>query len=156
MRTIVPWRLGRKPVTLGMISAGLAAICYGSSQFLARRLVTQYAPPLVVASLATLTGMVILGTLSNKSLVKDRRAPKRTILFMVLAGFAASSGTAFSFSALRLAPVIVVSPITSINPLVALALAHLFLQRVEKVTFRIWAGAALVVSGIILVTLGSV
>lgn len=155
MRILIPKRLSERPVALGMMAASLAAVCYGSSQYIARQLVTQYAPPLVIASMALFTGLVILSSVTVPTLVKDRHAPRRAILFMILAGFAASAGVAFSFSALSHAPVVVVAPVSSVTPLISLALAHIFLQRLERITRRTWLGALLVVAGVILVTLGS-
>ena len=144
-----------RPVLLGSIAAGAAAICYGSSQFLGRLLVTEQAPPLVVATFAMLSGTVVLAAASNRSLVRDRRAPRRAWLLMVLAGLASSAGVMFNLFALKLAPVVIVSPVSAVSPLIALGLAHIFLQRLEKITRRMWLGAALVVVGVILVTLGS-
>lgn len=155
MRTLIPERLSQRPVALGMIASGLAAICYGTSQYIARQLVTQYDHALVIASMALFAGLVILSSVTSQTLVKDRHAPRRAVLFMILSGFAASAGVAFSFSALRLAPVVIVAPISSVTPLISLALAHIFLRSLEKITRRTWLGALLVVAGIILVTLGS-
>ena len=156
MRSIIAsLRIGQRPVLLGSMAAGLAAVAYGSSQFLARYLVTEQAPPLVVATFALMAGMMILASVSARGLLQDRRASRRSFLFMALAGLSASAGVAFNFSALSLAPVVVVAPVTSITPLVSLGLAHIFLQRQERITPRIWAGAALVVVGVILITLGA-
>ena len=156
MRSIMAsFHIGQKPVLLGSIAAGLAAMAYGSSQFLARYLVTEQAPPLVVATFALMAGMMILASVSAKGLLQDRRAPRRSFLFMALAGLSASAGVAFNFSALGLAPVVVVAPVTSVTPLISLGLAHIFLQRLERITLRIWMGAALVVAGVILITLGA-
>lgn len=155
MRSLIPQRLSQRPVALGMTASGMAAVSYGTSQYIARQLVTEYAPALVIASMALFAGLVILASVTSQTLVKDRHAPRRAVLFMVLAGFAASSGVAFSFSALSRAPVVVVAPISSVTPLISLALAHVFLQRLERITLRIWLGALLVVAGVILVTLGS-
>ena len=58
------------------------------------------------------------------------------------------------FWALTEAPVVVVSPITGINPLVAILLAHVFLQRLEHVTKRTIVGGILVVAGVALVAIG--
>lgn len=148
-------RVAQRPVVLGIIASILAAIAYGFSQFLARQLVTGQVPSLVVATFGLLTGMLVLGALSVRGLVQDRRAPRRAFLLTALAGLCASAGVALSYSALSMAPVVVVAPVTAINPLVSLGLAHLFLQRLERITARIWAGAGLVVVGVVLVTLGT-
>ena len=54
------------------------------------------------------------------------------------------------------APIAVVTPLASLNPLVTLALTHLFLQQLERVTPRVVLGTVFAVSGVILVVLGSV
>ena len=149
------WKVAQQPVVLGMLSSGLAAICYGSSQFLARKLVTEQAPPLVVATYSLMAGMVILALVTHRGVIKDRRAPKRAFLLMALAGLAASAGVTFNLLALSRAPVVIVAPVSSITPLVSLALAHIFLQRLERVTMRIWLGAALVVAGVVIIAVGA-
>ncbi len=153
---ISSWRVAQRPVAMGMISSGLAAVCYGSSQFLARKLVTEQAPPFVVATYALMAGMVILAVVTHRGIIKDRRAPRRAFLLMVLAGLATSAGVTFNLLALSRAPVVIVAPVSSITPLVSLALAHIFLQRLERVTLRIWLGAALVVAGVVIIAVGSV
>ena len=141
---------------MGTISAMLATLAYGNSQFLARKLVAEQAPPLVVTTYALFVGMLVLSILSYRSLARDKRASKKGLLLMALAGATASSGVALTFTALSLAPLVVVSPVVSINPLISLGLAHYFLQRLERITLRIWIGAGLVVAGVTLVTIGSV
>jgi drug/metabolite transporter (DMT)-like permease len=149
------WQVAQRPVVMGMISSGLAAVCYGSSQFLARKLVTEQAPPFVVATYALLAGMVVLSVVTHRGIIKDRRAPRRAFLMMALAGLATTAGVTFNLLALSRAPVVIVAPVSSITPLVSLALAHIFLQRLERVTPRIWLGAALVVAGVATIAVGS-
>ena len=148
-------RLNSRPIVLGMTLALMAATAYGSSQFLARQIVTEHAPPLVVATVALFVGFVVLTALANKNIVKDRKAPRKAFLFLVLSGIAASSGVTFNYSALSLAPVVVVAPVSSVSPLISLGLAYVFLKQLERITLRIWIGASLVVGGVMLVTLGS-
>ena len=78
-------RLTQRPVALGTVLAALAAVAYGSTQFLARHIVTHYAPPLVVATLALATGTIVLGLAGNRTFAKDRRASKRAFAFLALA-----------------------------------------------------------------------
>ena len=60
---------------------------------------------------------------------------------------------ALLYFALSKAPVVVISPVVAISPLVSLALAHLFLQRLEKITVRTVVGTLLVVLGVAIVAL---
>jgi len=146
----------RNKVLVGTVAAMLGATCYGSSQFLVRQIVTTHdIPPLIIATYALLFGLIVLTTLSQNTIKQDRRAPMRGFIFMALAGLTASVGVGFNYSALGIAPVVIVAPVSAASPLISLALAHLFLQRLEKITFRIWMGTLLVVGGVILVTLGS-
>ena len=156
MRTTIPYQyLARRPVLLGSAAAGFAAVSYGVTHYLARILVTEQAPPLVVATFALLAGLLLLGAFSHRSLIHDRHAPKRAFLSVALAGLAASAGVALSFTALSIAPVIIVSPVVSVTPLVSLVLAHLFLKRLERITPRMWIGSVMVVVGVIFVTMGA-
>jgi uncharacterized membrane protein len=72
---------------------------------------------------------------------------------MALSGVASAWGVAFLFYAFREAPVVLVAPISSSYPLFAIVLTHLFLQRLEKVTPRTAAGAAMVVAGVAIITI---
>lgn len=57
------------------------------------------------------------------------------------------------FAAIAVAPVAVVFPIMQTSPLVVAVISFLFLQRLERVTLRLVAGALIVVVGAIAVTL---
>ena len=58
------------------------------------------------------------------------------------------------YTALARAPVILASPIVATYPLIAMILAHIFLQRLERVTLRMVLGAILVAVGFSFVVLG--
>ena len=144
-----------RPVVVGYVFAIAAAMSYGTTHFLARKLVSEVAPPLVTASFALLFGTLFLFLLTYRDIPMVKKAPGRAILFIILAGVFASSGVALMFSALSLEPVVTVSPIASIQPLIALALTHLFLQRLERVTLRIIVGAVLVTGGVVLIAVSN-
>ena len=72
-----------------------------------------------------------------------------------LSGILSASGVAFLYIAMSNAPVVVVSPVIAINPLVTLVLAHFFLQRLERITARTLLGTALVVGGVVVVTVST-
>ena len=74
---------------------------------------------------------------------------------MALAGTAATAGITTNFFALSHAPVATVAPVLATSPLFALIFTHLFLQRLERVTPRLWIGAGLMVVGIALITLSN-
>ena len=52
------------------------------------------------------------------------------------------------------APVALVTTVSSSYPLMAIAMVHFFMQRLERVTLRTLLGSALVVVGIALVSVG--
>ena len=139
------------PLAIRYVMALGSAIAYGLSHTLSRKVVTEIASPLVTIAFALLFGLIFLGILSMREVARDSRPSKKGIFFIFLAGLASASGVTFMYLALSKSPVSVVSPIAATNPLIALALSHLFLQRLERITWRIALGALMVVSGVILI-----
>ncbi|PZC50432.1 MAG: putative membrane protein [Chloroflexi bacterium] len=155
MTNVLNKAINEKPVTTGMLLALMAATAYGSSQFLAKQIVTEIAPPSVVATVGLFSGFVVLMGLSIGNLPKDRKAPKKAVVFLILSGIASSAGVTFLYTALELAPVVIVAPVSSVTPLISLSLAHIFLPKMESITAKTWVGAILVVAGVSLITIGS-
>lgn len=143
---------GRRTVLTGVVFAMLAALCYAGTSVIARHLVTGDTKPLVTAFLAALVGISVMTLYSVRDARRDRHAPKRGFALMALAG---TAGITTNFFALSHAPVATVAPMLSVNPLFALVLTHLFLQRLERVTRRLWIGAGLVVVGVALIALSN-
>ncbi|MCZ6788775.1 MAG: DMT family transporter [Chloroflexi bacterium] len=141
-----------RPVLLGMVIAVAAAMSYGSSQVIARQLVTESVAPLVVSFLSMAFGVGFFAVQGTQGFRKDRGAPRRAFAFMALAGAAGSAASATTVIALSYAPVATVSPVVGASPLISVLLAHRFLQRLERVTPRLWIGVAMVVAGITLIT----
>ncbi len=73
--------------------------------------------------------------------------------WFLAAGVAISLGMACIYYALDLGKVSVVIPISSIGPFFSLVFAALFLRDVERVTLRIVLAAALIIGGVLLLTL---
>ena len=144
----------RRQIIIGLLSALAAAVAYGVTQTIARSLVTTTVPATVTATYTIFFGMLILFVMSFRNLAKDLRAPRSALGMMALAGIASSFGVFFMFTALSKAPVTLASPIAAVNPLIAIVLTHIFLQRLERVTPRMVAGAVLVIIGVVLVILG--
>ncbi|HIN06426.1 MAG TPA: hypothetical protein EYM65_09355 [Dehalococcoidia bacterium] len=61
----------------------------------------------------------------------------------------------YRFLALSRAPVTVVSPINASSPLITLALAHIFLRRLESLNWTLVLGTLISVGGVVLVVLGA-
>ena len=145
----------RRRVLLGYFAGFGAAACYGSLTLVGRKIVTDFAPPLVATGFSMLFGAMILGILVHRHAIVDLPlAPKRGWLMVVLAGCASTWGVSFWFLALKESPVVLVAPLVGASPLVSIVLTHLFLQRLERVTWRTVIGALLVVAGVALVVLG--
>ena len=64
-------------------------------------------------------------------------------------------GVSFWYLAFNEAPVVLVAPAAGTYPLVAILLSYIFLQRLERVTWRIVLGAVLVVGGVALIATGT-
>ncbi|MBI4232819.1 MAG: DMT family transporter [Chloroflexi bacterium] len=138
----------------GYMAAVGAAIAYGGAHVIARRIV-QDVPPLVGSAFSLTAGAVLLVVLFRQALLREQgAAPPRAYLYIVLAGLVSACGSIALYWALSKAPVVVVSPIVGTNPLVSILLSRLFLQRTERVTWRIVLGALLVVGGVALIALG--
>jgi len=141
---------------LGMVSSLSAAVCFGTTFVISRHVVVEYTSAPVAAFLSILFGAVLMSIIMGRDLFKDRHAPKRGFLLMTLAGICGAVGAMGNFFALSHAEVTIVSPITATSPLIILLVAHLFLQRLERVTPRIWLGAILVVVGVVIITFSNV
>ena len=142
-------------VVLGYAAALGAAFCYGAAAVIAGKIVDDYSSPMVGAAFSLLFGTLIIAFLFGKTAVADiAAAPRRALGLIGLAGVAATWGVSFWFLALDKAPVVLVAPLTGTHPLWSIALAHLFLQRMDRVTWRTAMGALMLVAGIALIADG--
>ena len=152
-------RLGlieRRPRLFGYLAAFGAAWAYGTITVLGRVAVTDLTVPLVTATYTMLVGFIVMGLFSSRSIpVMLRDAPRRALLSVAVGGLFMSSGVAFLYLALSKAPVIVVSPVFALNPVVALVLAHFFLQRLERITLPLVLGTLFAVGGVVTVIIGT-
>ncbi|MFC2004942.1 EamA family transporter [Chloroflexota bacterium] len=133
------------------IGAGLA---YGISSVLIRHGVGDMAPPLVGAAISMLSGTLGLLVLGGRGIKAGLTGSRKAIVLLLCSGLAAGCGIISSFFALSMAPVVVIGPLQSISPLFALVWSWLFIRHLEKITPRLVLGSILVVSGVILITLG--
>lgn len=141
-----------KWVIQGYFLAIGAAMSYGGSQVVAKMIVGNI-PPLVGAAFALLFGTLILGMLTARDVIRPNNAPLKSYVWMATAGLVASSGVAAMFLGLSKAPVVIISPLISINPLLAILLSQLFIRNLERFTWRVPAGALLIVLGVMVITL---
>ena len=145
----------QRQLLLGYLAALGAAFCYGSVTLVGRKIVTEFAPPMVGTAFSMLFGTIILGLLVHRHAIVDvPRATRRGLLMVGLAGLASTFGVSFWFLALNESRVVLVAPLVGTSPLLSIALTHFFLQRLERVTWRTVSGAVLVVFGAALVVIG--
>ena len=145
----------QRQLLLGYVAALGAAFCYGSVTLVARKIVTEFAPPMVGTAFSMLFGTIILGLLVHRHAFEDLpRTPRRGLLMVGLAGLASTFGVSFWFLALNESRVVVVAPLVGTSPLLSIALTHFFLKRLERVTWRTVFGGLLVVFGVAFVVIG--
>ena len=138
---------------IGYVLAAAASIAYGASLVLAKQVVED-TPPLLGAAIGMTFGMVALAVISAPDLRRDRGTRGRAFVWAGLGGLAAGGGITLMFMGMSRAPVVVVAPIIAMNPLTAILFAQLFIRGMERLTWRLLVGAALVVAGVIIIGLG--
>ena len=142
-------------LVLGYAAALGAAFCYGAAAVIAGKIVDDYSSPMVGAAFSMLFGALIVAVIFRKTAFAEiATAPRRALGLMVLAGVAATWGVSFWFLALDNAPVVLVAPLSGTHPLWSILLAHLFLQRIERVTWRTLLGTLMLVAGVALIAVG--
>jgi drug/metabolite transporter (DMT)-like permease len=142
--------------TLGYLLAIGAAASFASRDVISRHVVSSIAPPLVTAGFALAIGGGMLLAVVHRDVAHSlRHLPGRYIIICGLAGICQGLAVASLFQALSRAPVTVVSPINASSPLITLALAHLFLRRLESVNLLLVMGTVLSVGGVVMVVLGA-
>ena len=148
------WRRDRRSI-LGYAMAIGAAASYGGSNLVAKALSQEFGSPLVVAAFGMLGGVIVLSPIAGRGALAGLRTARAGWVFMTLSGLASAAAVISLYFALSWSEVVIVSPISSTNPLVTLLLAHLFLARLEHVTRQLFLGTLLTVLGVVLVVVGS-
>ena len=138
---------------IGYLLATGASISYGASLVLAKQVVEDV-PALIGSSIGMIFGMLVLAVLSAKNMTRDRGSSRRSFVWSGLSGLAAGGGIALMFLAMSKAPVVVVAPIISVNPLTVILFGQIFIRDMEPLTPRILVGAVLVVVGVVIISLG--
>ena len=135
----------------------------GSVAFVTRDAISRHvlgslalAPPFVVSGFALVFGGAILFAFIHRSVVRSvRNLPMRYVGICCLAGLLQGLAVASLFHALSRAPVTIVTPIYASQPIIALALASVFLRQLESVDWLLAVGTVLSVAGVVLVILGA-
>lgn len=136
----------------GYVFALLAALCWAFANLLIRKGVTTFASPLASVPISLFFATLIL--LPSPEGVTSVRKAGRKLWLLAAAGLSSGAGTLLFYGAMSLAPVVVVSPLGNLGPLIAIPASHLFLRRLEKVTRRLVLGALLVLAGAVTVSIG--
>ena len=112
--------------------------------------------PLVAVGLALMLGGFVLFILLHRQVMFNfHESPKNYLLICALAGVFQGFAVMCLFQALSRAPVTEVSPIYALQPLIARGLAHIFLRRLESLTWTLAIGTVVSVVGSVLVILGA-
>ena len=88
-------------------------------------------------------------------MVDVKVASLRGWVVVSMSGLASAFGVTSFYLSLDRVSVVIASPVAGANPLVAILMTHIFLQRLERVSVRTVVGAILVVAGVALVTIGT-
>jgi uncharacterized membrane protein len=130
----------------------LAAVCFGLVAII-RKLGLGHAGPLfdsainMTAALAGATAFV-LASGNRGALACDRRS----VLYFIAAGIAENTGVFLVIVALDFGDVSVVTPLAGTAPLFVLLLGFLVPSGLERLSWRVVAGALLIVAGVFLLT----
>ena len=141
---------------VGYLLAFGAAATYGAAAPLLRTGLQRYGSVLTGITIALATGLVAIMPLAYFSWRGQEpgwRIDRRALLFVLASGLTALFGFGSNTYALSKLPVVIVSPISATYPLVTVVLVRIFLRESERITRRTILGAALIVSGVIFVTL---
>lgn len=132
-----------------------AAICYGTASPLLKIGLREWGSVLTGITIALLAGLLAVAPLAfaaRRGQGPGWRPERRAILFVLASGCTALLGFGSNTFALSQLPVVVVAPISSTYPLITVLLVRIFLRHSEALTPRIALGAALIVLGVICVT----
>lgn len=139
----------------GYGAALLSAVGYAAGAVVGAHVIANYASPITTSSFSLVFGAVIVGVPFIGHVRRDLSGtPLRSWVMVGLAGAAASVGVTFFFLAIGTAPLVVATPVTGAYPLVAIVLSYVFINRMERVSWRTWLGGLLVVGGVVSVALG--
>ncbi len=133
-----------------IISMILAMIIQGSLVFIVK-LLSQSFPPLLILFFQYVGGLICSIIYISSKKIKINTS-KKELYLILLSGFLVSTGLAFYYEAVKLAPISIVSPIQSIG-ITALQVAFGIIFLKEKPTPRVWAGLACAILCIIFLTI---
>ncbi len=131
-----------------------AALLFAARDNLVRFAVVQVSSPVVGAAVAATTSFV---TMTGMYLIFVKKRPLRPsatlgMAYFALSGFMNFFSYAFTYTALSLERVSIISPLVNASSLFVLPLTLLFLRGVERLTPRKIGATALVILGVLLIS----
>lgn len=139
---------------LGYLFALVSALGYSAVTIIAKKGLLSYSSPVAAVSVSLFSGTLFMALFSFRNVGGHSTRGKKGILFFLLSGAMAGVGQLAMYLALGQAPVVVVSPLTNVTPLLTILLVYVFLRGLEKVSPRVALAAVLVVAGVIMISLG--
>ena len=131
--------------------AALAAASLSTAGFIAKQLVDDGTPGVVVAFYEVSFGLMFLTVAQARGLRSGLRLERDALRWVVLAGTGFALATASFYTALATIDYSVGAPIIGAVPLVSYAFVLLILRGHERLTARSVLGATLVVAGVALI-----
>jgi uncharacterized membrane protein len=132
------------------------AICFALSAIFIRNGLEGLPSPLLGVSVGMITTAVVYGVvlIFRRKQIQQGPIPREAWLFQVAGGAIVGLATWARWIALDMAPVAVVMALGRTNVPVVIFLAPLLVGRqAERVTARVWLGAALIVAGAVILNL---
>lgn len=134
-----------------------AAACFGLAHVFRKLGLNLYPSPIVGVAVqnAAALGAVPLVVLVIRGKKRTDVSNLKSWGIFSLAGISNLMSQFALFWALSIGQVVIISPLSSLSPLFLLIMVHLFLQKVEKVTFKIAFGTLLLILGSFLIAVRS-
>ena len=146
---------GRRTLQGYLASVGSAA-GYGFGTYFAYLVIRDGVPPMTATFFSLVFGLLLMAVLFPRpALVDLKLASLRGWVVVSMSGLASGFGVTSFYLSLDRVSVVIASPVAGANPLVAILMTHIFLQRLERVSVKTVIGAMLVVAGVALVTIGT-
>ena len=160
---VMPRRRPQESGGLEVRKLGYLLAIGGSMAFVTRDAISRHvlgalalAPPFVVSGFALVIGGAILFAFIHRSVIRSvRNLPLKYVGICCIAGLLQGLAVASLFHALSRAPVTIVTPIYASQPIIALALASVFLRQLESLDWLLAVGTVLSVAGVVMVILGA-
>ncbi len=134
----------------------LAAICFGINPVFKKIGVNAAALPVLGAAITQVAALIVMLTAGRYLKIRPQwqRVPAKSLLYFSLSGVTEALGSLFTFYALLYGPIVLVSPLWRVSPLVTFVLARFTLRGIEVVTLRDGVAASFIVGGAFVLSWG--